>query len=105
MYIDNNNNDNNNNNNSSNNNNNNDNNDNDSNNSNNNNNDNNNWIAPAASRVARIQGKLRGSQGVGGRKQRPVRLCFALDSLHVQILMLTDVQTPFLGTPLLPLKV
>ena len=27
-----------------------------------------------------------------------------LDMLHVQILMLTDVQTPFLGTPLVPLK-
>ena len=25
-------------------------------------------------------------------------------SLHVQTLMLTDVQTPFLGTPLAPLK-
>ena len=30
--------------------------------------------------------------------------CFTLDSLHVQTPMLTDVQTPFLETPLLPLK-
>ena len=32
--------------------------------------------------------------------------CFALDRLHVQTLMLTDadVRTPFLGTPLVPLK-
>ena len=30
-------------------------------------------------------------------------LCFALDALHVQTLMLTDVQTPFLGTPVVSL--
>ena len=29
--------------------------------------------------------------------------CFTLDYLHVQTLMLTDDQTPFLGTPLAPL--
>ena len=45
---------------------------------------------------------LEGTEGVprkGGRKQQPVCLCFVIDSLHVQALMLTDVQTPFLGTP------
>ena len=36
---------------------------------------------------------------VGVRRSHLVRSCFALDSLHVQTLMLTDVQTPFLGTP------
>ena len=30
--------------------------------------------------------------------------CFTLDSSHVRTLVLTDVQTPFLGTPLFPLK-
>ena len=29
--------------------------------------------------------------------------CFALNSLHVRTLMSTHVQTPFLGTPLVPL--
>ena len=29
---------------------------------------------------------------------------FALDSLHVQTLTLTDAQTPFLRTPILPLS-
>ena len=33
-----------------------------------------------------------------------VCLCFALNLSQVQTLMLTDVQTPFLGTPLVPLK-
>ena len=32
-------------------------------------------------------------------------IAFDLNYLHVLTLMLTDVQTPFLGTPLVPLKV
>ena len=32
------------------------------------------------------------------------RALITLDSLHVPTLALTDVQTPFLGTPLLPLQ-
>ena len=50
---------------------------------------------------------LEGTKGVprnGGRKKQLVRSCFAPHSLHVQALMLTDVQTPFLGTPLVPLN-
>ena len=31
--------------------------------------------------------------------------CVLLNSLHVRTLMLTDVQTPFLGTPLIPFKI
>ena len=46
-----------------------------------------------------------GSQGIWiVSNEQLVLLCFALSSLHVQTLMLTDVQTPFLGTPLVPLK-
>ena len=33
-----------------------------------------------------------------------VSSCFTLNSLHSQTLMSTDVQTPFLGTPLVPLR-
>ena len=50
---------------------------------------------------------LEGTKGVprnGGHKQQLVRSCVVLKSLHVQTLTLTDVQTPFLGTPLIPLK-
>ena len=50
---------------------------------------------------------LEGTKGVprnGGRKQQVVWSCFALNSLHVQTLMLTDAQTPLLVTPLVPLK-
>ena len=57
--------------------------------------------------LAEGAGDLEGSKGVprnGGRKQQLVRSCFALDSLHVRTLALTDVQTPFFGTPLVPLK-
>ena len=46
---------------------------------------------------------LEGTKGLprnGGRKQQLVWSCLTLDSLHVQTLMSTDVQTPFLGTPL-----
>ena len=49
----------------------------------------------------------QGTGGVpknGGRKYQLVRSCFALDSLHAQTLMMTDVQTPFHGTPLVPLE-
>ena len=48
---------------------------------------------------------LEGSKGVprnGGCEWQLVRSCFTLSSLHVQTLMLTDVQT--LGTPLVSLK-
>ena len=51
---------------------------------------------------ARLQSELRGSQGVGvvssGWLDR-----VSLNSSHLQTLMLTDVQTPFLGTPLVAL--
>ena len=48
-----------------------------------------------------------GRQGVprnGSRKWQLVWSCFALDYLHVQTLVLTDVHAPFLGTPLVPLE-
>ena len=50
---------------------------------------------------------IKGIKGVprnGGRKRQPVWACSTLNSLHVKTLMLTDVQTPSLGTPLHPLK-
>ena len=50
---------------------------------------------------------LIGTKGVprnAGHKQQLVWPCFSLDSSHVQALILTDVQTPFLGTPVAPLK-
>ena len=50
---------------------------------------------------------LEGTEGVptnGGRKYQLVWLGFTLNSVHVQTLILTDVQTPFFGTPLVPLK-
>ena len=40
----------------------------------------------------------------GGCKEQLVWLCFLINSLHVLALMLTDVQAPFLGTSLVPLK-
>ena len=40
----------------------------------------------------------------GGRKQQLVLSCFAINSLHAQTLVLTDAQTSFLGTSLVPLK-
>ena len=40
----------------------------------------------------------------GGRKQQLAWSRFTLNSLHAQTLMLTDVQTSFLGTPLILLK-
>ena len=49
---------------------------------------------------------LEGAKGVprnGGRKQQLVRSCFALNDVHVQTLTLTDFQTPFPVTPLVPL--
>ena len=48
--------------------------------------------------------ELRGSQGMGVVRNNWLLLCFIIHSLHVQTLMLTNVQTPFLGTPLVPLK-
>ena len=51
---------------------------------------------------------LEGTEGVPskrGREQQLVWSCFDFNSLHVRTLTLTDVQTPFLGTPLVPLKV
>ena len=50
---------------------------------------------------------LEGTKGVprnGGRKKQPVWSCLALDSLRAQTLVLTDVQTPFFGTPLVLLR-
>ena len=50
---------------------------------------------------------LEGTKGVprsGCRKWRLVWMRFTFNSLHVETLMLTGVQTPFLGTPLAPLK-
>ena len=46
---------------------------------------------------------LEGTKGVprnGGRKQQLVWSHVTFNSLHIQTLMLTDVQNPFLGTPL-----
>ena len=48
---------------------------------------------------------LEGTKGVpriAGPKKQLVWSCSTLDHLHVQTLMLTDVQTPFLVTPLRP---
>ena len=47
--------------------------------------------------------KLRGSQGMGVVRKQLFRSCFTLYSLHVQALMSTGVQNPFLGPRLLPL--
>ena len=50
---------------------------------------------------------LEGTKGVprnGGRRSKLLRSRFTLDSLPVRTLTSTDIQTPFLGTPLAPLK-
>ena len=54
-----------------------------------------------------IKGKRTAAEQLdcAGKQEQPVRSCFALNSLHAQTLMLTDVQTLFLGTPLVPSRV
>ena len=45
------------------------------------------------------------SQGMGVVSNKWFdRVLLSIHSLHVQTLMATDAQTPFLGTPLAPLK-
>ena len=51
-----------------------------------------------------VQRELRGSQGVGVASNNRFDRLFALDSLQVRTLTLTDVQTPFLVIPLAPLR-
>ena len=48
--------------------------------------------------------RIKGVPRNGGRKQQLVWSCCILHSLCVQTLMLTDAQTPFLETPLVPLQ-
>ena len=48
--------------------------------------------------------ELRGSQGMGVVSNSWCDCALLLSLLHVRTLMLTIVQTPFLGTPLVPLK-
>ena len=51
----------------------------------------------------RPQDFLDSTKGVprnGGRKKQLAWSCSDLSSLHVEALVSTDVQTPFLGTPL-----
>ena len=55
-------------------------------------------------RLPRLQRELKGVPRNGGREQQLVCSCFALNSLHLQTIVLTDVPTPFLGTPLVPLR-
>ena len=57
----------------------------------------------AGAKRSEIKRELRGSQGMGVVNNDWCDSVL-LNSLHVQTLMLTDFQTPFLGTPLVPLK-
>ena len=53
--------------------------------------------------ILRACNNSRGNQG--GPKEQRSRSCFNLDSSHAQTLVLTDAPTPFLATPLVPLKI
>ena len=48
--------------------------------------------------------KLRGSQGMGVVSNKWLDCVLLSFYVHVQTLMLTDAQTPFLGAPLVPLE-
>ena len=54
--------------------------------------------------VQEIWRELRGSQGIGAVSDNRFDRVLLPICLHLQTLMLTDAQTPFLGTPLVPLK-
>ena len=62
------------------------------------------FISTCGTNLYASRGDLWGSQGIGVISNNWFYCFTRLDSLHVQTLMLTDVQTPFHGTPLVPLK-